>query len=557
MAFLRLIPPALLAGIYAALFLALLALLLNPGLPARPGVFAGFVPMILVMAVGAGIGLPVAYRFLRLFARRPLRLRGLPFKVLYGFVAADLAIVAGIYWFNGSLLSAMIPPPALFRVRAAAALVSLGAVWLAIAAASPGIRRRRAARACCHFCLLALPAGVLLLRPAAVGAWVPSTTEAFRAPEGTPRILIVGIGGATLDQVLPLVAQGKLPWFSRLLRQGAHGRLSPFKPCVVPAVWQSLWTGKLPEKHGILGVDRYRLPGGGGEIRLAPRGFGFHRLSRAFGMRRAPQDPGESRALSLAQMMRRAGRSIGEAGGTGAAPPAGRLPDIRLDRFLDPEMAAPPGTGVLARQLRRALRRDQDIAAAGLALWQGRASQSVIVVLPGLDRVSHFFLRYSMPSGFGNVPAEEVERYGAVLERYYRFLDDWLGLFLEGEELASEPKPGQAVVLVISPHGIEPPTLPRRLSGWLEGSRLERGVHARGPDGLILAVGPGIRHGLPLGKASVLDLVPTLLYLQRLPIAMDMDGHVLTRLFERAFTADNPILLIPSYEGGAGAGFDP
>jgi hypothetical protein len=248
--------------------------------------------------------------------------------------------------------------------------------------------------------------------------------------------------------------------------------------------------------------------------------------------------------------MRGAGRSIREAGG-GAAPSARKLPDIRLDRFLDPEMAAPPGTGDLARQLRRSLRQDQAVAAAGLALWRGSPSQSVIVVLPGLDRVSHFFLRYSMPSGFGNVPAEEVEKYGAVLERYYRFLDDWLGLFLEEEGLAGEPQPGQAVVLVISPHGIEPPTLPRRLSGWLEGNHLERGVHARGPDGMILAEGPGIRHGLPLGKASVLDLVPTLLYLQKLPIAMDMDGHVLTRLFERAFTAENPILLIPSYEGPA------
>jgi type I phosphodiesterase/nucleotide pyrophosphatase len=550
MAFLRLILPALLAGLYAALFLALLVLLLNPGLPSRPLVFAGFVPMMLLLALGAGIGLPLAYRFLRLFARRPLRLRGLPFKVFYGFAAADLGLAAGIYWFNASLLAAMSPPESLFRVRAAGVLVALAGVWFAIAAAAPGIRRRPAVRLCCHLCLVALPAGVFLLRPAAAGAWVPSTAEAFRAPPGTPRILLVGIGGATLDQVLPLVAQGKLPWFSRLLRQGAHGRLSPFKPCVVPAVWQSLWTGKLPEKHGILGTDRYRLPGGGGEIRLAPRGFGFHRLSRAFGMSRTEQGPSESRALSLAQIMRGAGRAIREADG-GAAAPARRLPDIRLDRFLDPEMAAPPGTGVLARQLRRSLRQDQTVAAAGLALWRGSPSQSVIVVLPGLDRVSHFFLRYSMPSGFGNVPAEEVEKYGAVLERYYRFLDDWLGLFLEEEDLAGEPQPGQAVVLVISPHGIEPPTLPRRLSGWLEGNRLERGVHARGPDGMILAEGPGIRHGLPLGKASVLDLVPTLLYLQKLPIAMDMDGHVLTRLFERAFTAENPILLIPSYEGPA------
>jgi hypothetical protein len=65
---------------------------------------------------------------------------------------------------------------------------------------------------------------------------------------------------------------------------------------------------------------------------------------------------------------------------------------------------------------------------------------------------------------------------------------------------------------------------------------------------MILAAGPGIRHGTPMGKASVLDVVPTLLYLYGLPIGMDMDGHALTRLFDEAFTSENPILLIPSYE---------
>jgi hypothetical protein len=64
---------------------------------------------------------------------------------------------------------------------------------------------------------------------------------------------------------------------------------------------------------------------------------------------------------------------------------------------------------------------------------------------------------------------------------------------------------------------------------------------------MILAAGPGIRHGTPLGKASVTDLLPTLLYYYGLPIGKDMDGHVLTRLFDPAFTAENPILLIPSY----------
>jgi len=174
----------------------------------------------------------------------------------------------------------------------------------------------------------------------------------------------------------------------------------------------------------------------------------------------------------------------------------------------------------------------------------------VLVILPGLDRVSHAFLRYGMPAGFGDVPPEEEEKYGSVLERYYRYLDEWLGRFLEGEAVTGEGAGERATFLVVSPHGIEPMPLARRLLGWLEGERFLSGYHARGPDGMILAAGPGFRHGTPLGKASVLDLVPTLLYSYRLPIGKDMDGHVLTRLFEDSFTSENPILMIPSYEAG-------
>jgi predicted AlkP superfamily phosphohydrolase/phosphomutase len=174
----------------------------------------------------------------------------------------------------------------------------------------------------------------------------------------------------------------------------------------------------------------------------------------------------------------------------------------------------------------------------------------VILVLHGLDQVSHLFLRYGMPAGFGDVAPEEEEKYGAVLSNYYRFLDQWLGRFVEkpgaGRDGGSVDE-GSAF-LVVSPHGIEPLPLGRRLLERLAGSPFTSGYHSRGPDGMILAAGPGIRHGVPLGRASVVDLVPTLLYYYRLPVGMDMDGHPLTRLFNPAFTSENPILLIPSYE---------
>ena len=554
MAFVRMILPAWFAGLYAALLLALLVLFLNPDLTANLRVLSGLLPAVVLLSVPMALGWPLAYRFLRLFARRPVRVRGVPFKYLYGFASADLLLVSALYGYNSSLTQVMVPPTAFFRLHIAFALITAVALLFMAGAAVRALRRRAGVRWCCHLAALLLPVALLLIRPGHLAAPAPPyTAEMIRPSPAAPRMLVLGIEGATLDQVLPLVAQGKLPWFSRLLQRGAHGRLSPFRPCPPPVVWRSLWTAKLPYKHRILDFDRYLLPGGSGEIRLIPRGFSFRRLAAACGMTRVRQRSRESGALAFSDIMGGLGSPVREVTleGSPAVPPPGfGGPDIRLERFLDPEVPEPPGKAELAVSLRRALERDQAVAAAGLEAWRSGRDRTVIVVLPGLDRVSHLFLRFGMPSGFGDVPPEEVEKYGSVLERYYRFLDEWLGRFLEGESVAGEGDParGESVFLEVSPHGIEPMPLGRRLAAWLEGNRLESGYHDRGPDGMILAAGPGIRHGTPMGKASVLDVVPTLLYLYGLPMGMDMDGHTLTRLFDEAFTSENPILLIPSYE---------
>ena len=129
------------------------------------------------------------------------------------------------------------------------------------------MRRRAGVRWCCHGAALLLPVVLLLIRPGhPASSASPYTAELIRPSAAVPRTLVLGIQGATLDQVLPLVAQGKLPEFSRLLQRGTHGRLSPFSPCLSPVVWQSLRTGKLPYKHRILDFDRYLLPGGPGTL---------------------------------------------------------------------------------------------------------------------------------------------------------------------------------------------------------------------------------------------------------------------------------------------------
>ena len=50
--------------------------------------------------------------------------------------------------------------------------------------------------------------------------------------------------------------------------------------------------------------------------------------------------------------------------------------------------------------------------------------------------------------------------------------------------------------------------------------------------GIFLAHGPGIKKNQKIENAKIYDLAPTILHLFGLPIPNDMDGRVLTELFE-------------------------
>ena len=159
----------------------------------------------------------------------------------------------------------------------------------------------------------------------------------------------------------------------------------------------------------------------------------------------------------------------------------------------------------------------------------------------GLDPVGHTFLRYAQPDRFGDVGATEVRRYGKVLDRYLAYLSASVG------ETAQGLRPGE-VLLVVSAYGLRPASPWRRLASALLREDAPSGVHDDAPDGFILAVGDGIRAGARFESASVLDVMPTILYLMGLPVGRDMEGRVTAEVIDDAFARAHPLTFIPSYE---------
>jgi predicted AlkP superfamily phosphohydrolase/phosphomutase len=69
--------------------------------------------------------------------------------------------------------------------------------------------------------------------------------------EAKPRVLVIGLDGATFDIIKPLVSEGRLPNLRRLLDQGSHGILRSTYPPITPSAWTSFATGKNPGSHGL------------------------------------------------------------------------------------------------------------------------------------------------------------------------------------------------------------------------------------------------------------------------------------------------------------------
>jgi predicted AlkP superfamily phosphohydrolase/phosphomutase len=72
----------------------------------------------------------------------------------------------------------------------------------------------------------------------------------------TPRVLLIGLDGATFDVLDPLMAQGLMPVLRKFIESGARATLRSTVPALTPPAWTSLVTGRGPGSHGIFDFFR-------------------------------------------------------------------------------------------------------------------------------------------------------------------------------------------------------------------------------------------------------------------------------------------------------------
>ena len=369
------------------------------------------------------------------------------------------------------------------------------------------------------------------------------------------KVLLIGWDAADWKVINPLLDQGLMPTLDDFINHGVMGNLATLRPILSPMLWNSIATGKRPNKHGIHGFMEPDTQNGG--IRpvsstsrkvkaiwniLTQRGFKTHVLGWFAGH---PAEP--ISGISVSDLFPYATAPQDQ---PWPLPPGAVHPENLRDTFAELRMHPADVTeAAILPWIPRAAEVDQEkdkglmsfakilsencsIHNAATWILQNEPWDFLAVYYNGIDHFCHGFMHYHPPRMEG-IPEDRYEIYKDVVNGAYRFHDMML------ETLLTLAGP-EATVLLVSDHGFHSDHLrPRGIPAEPAGPAVQHR-----PFGIFCMKGQHVQQDERIYGATLLDVTPTILTLFGLPVGADMDGRVLVQAFEEP----PQIARIPSWE---------
>ncbi len=298
------------------------------------------------------------------------------------------------------------------------------------------------------------------------------------SPEGklAPKVLVIGLDGATFNLLEPMVEAGRLPTIGRLINEGASAVLrSTIPPVTIPA-WVSMLTGKNPGKLGV------------------------YDLLRRVGYRTEPNSLCFEGNAPVWRILNKHGVSTGLLNIPGTYPPE------EVDGFMVTGMLTPSKKSDYSYPTDLAEKLEHRISEYEIDVlqWQyfdeGTFIKDVHKVTEKREKAAAY-LAEAIPCDFLMVVFTSGDRLQhvlwektSVIEDYWEQLDHVLGDFLKnfGEE---------TTVILVSDHGFGPIKKTFYVNEWLRDRGLLR-IKGLRDDGIITRLGRGVEWFYrTLGKA--------------------------------------------------------
>ncbi len=303
--------------------------------------------------------------------------------------------------------------------------------------------------------------------------------------QSSPRVVVIGLDGATWDIARPLLQAGRMPHLARLMAAGVAGPLASTVPPISAAAWVTFLTGQNPGRHGVYQFRKMDL-----------RQYGAYRDEFA-----ASRD---YVGRSFLEFAGHRGRRVAAVGIPMTYPP------FPVNGFLvsgfprpfgptahvwPPEMAARLGRwDAMPDNFNFSLSPAKTVEASDYwvrkytdILLEALAAEPydlALVVWNSTDNIPHLYWKYTDPA-FPAYDAAGAREFGEVINHQYEVADAEIGRLLAVLPLA------ETAVLVMSDHGMGPyPHRQVHLNAWLA---------AQG----LLALRPGARSHPSLANRAI------------------------------------------------------
>lgn len=276
-----------------------------------------------------------------------------------------------------------------------------------------------------------------------------------------PRVLVIGLDGATFDLVDPWVKAGHLPNLTKLMQEGSYGNLRSVMPVLSSAAWSSFMTGLNPGNHGV--YDFARRDPDTNNLRVVNRthihGSSLWRLAGQQGLKSVVVNvpmtypPEEINGIMIT--------GLGTPNNKTFTYPGHLSKQLRQKGYaVNKLLAYKPGREKAF--LKEVYDQTQKMTELCLELIHKEPWDFFMVVYRDTDELSHYYWRF-MDSSHPWYDPDQKEFKDAILD-YYKYLDKGIG------ELVSEAGDG-VTVIIVSDHGGGPLYRDVLLNEWLKQKR--------------------------------------------------------------------------------------
>ena len=357
------------------------------------------------------------------------------------------------------------------------------------------------------------------------------------------KVLLIGWDAADWKFLTPLIDEGLMPTLKGLIEGGVSGKLATLDPPLSPTLWTSIATGKRPYKHGIHGFTE---PDPSGK-NIRPTYITSRKVKAIWNILTQqnlksnvigwwPSHPAEPiNGVMVSNFYHRAGDKKADQWpmAKGIVHPESLSSTLAKLRIHPAELTA----SILQQFVPEAYKVNQSsdrrlysiakttaecstIQSASTYIMENHDWDFMGIYFDAIDHYCHGFMKYHPPHR-PHVSKKDYELYKDVVRSGCIYHDMMLSTLLQyaGED---------TVVVLVSDHGFHPDhNRPEVIPKEPSGPAIEHS-----PFGIVVMNGPGIKKDELIFGANLLDITPTLLTIFGLPVAEDMDGKVLSQVFE-------------------------